>query len=558
MPLAPSSPSFRAADLPGRKLDQNERSERVPHWLRAALNALPDPDLWRYPDRRALEADLADFYGLREDQVLVSNGGDEAIQYLFADLPADTPIIAPLPTFGFYLEQCDVWPVRSIYLPVRDDLTLDIEAAFDAVAANPGGIFILIRPNNPTGESIPRETAQRLIAWCGQHGTRVLLDEAYAEFASDNLLDLLADNPHLIILRTFSKAYGLAGLRMGYLLADGELLNRLRRRVMPYNVSSVSLHLGREALKPPAQKEITDYCEKVVANRRRLFTLLSGWGIRVLPSESNFLMLDLGDRRANFIGKVMAMQGFAVRTFKRPGITGCVRFSVPVETAALEAALTLAFKPELLCLDVDGTLIDVRASFDETVLRTVYHFCGLRPDRDEILALRAAGGFNDDHVLSRELIRRHGADVPLEQVKAVFETLYFGDGTTPGTVTRETPLIDARLLDRMRKEFRIALVTGRNRREMAPGIDLLGLDAGTPCYTVDDVTHPKPDPEGIRAASEVTGCRRVWMVGDNLDDIRAAVAAGAVPIGVGENREALEKAGACAFFDHIDQIEELL
>ena len=528
-----------------------------------ALSQLPAEALWRYPDRRDLEAKIADKFGLDDAMVLVGNGGDELIQYVYADLPADTPVIAPLPTFGFYQEQGDIWPVRSIYLEPKQDLSLDIEACCQAIDANPNGLFILIRPNNPTGEMVSRQVALDLLDRCARNNTVMLLDEAYAEFADDDLLDQLANYENLIVLRTFSKAYGLAGLRMGYFLADAARLNRLRRRVMPYNVSAVSLHLGQSALGLEAEREVRTYCERVRQNRQKLYELLTGWGIRVLPSQANFLTMQLGEYRAEFVGQVLASRGFAVRTFKRAYITGCVRFSIPAETQAFEEALALALKPELICLDVDGTLIDVRESFDTAVLETVSHFCGESPDRAEILQLRAGGGFNDDFLVSTELIRQRGVEVPLEDVKQVFQSIYFGTEGRAGAVTREQPLVSAALWQTWKEraasgEVALALVTGRNREEMAPGLALLDIPADWPCYTIDDVAEGKPDPEGILSAADETQARRIWMVGDNLDDVRAALAAGAVAIGVGENRAALVEAGACAFLDEIDQLEELL
>lgn len=561
--LAPSSPVFKAADRPGCKLDQNERSEALPHWLEKALAQIPAQAVWRYPDRRELEGAIAEKFDLDEDMVLAGNGGDELIQYLFAELAPGTRIIAPLPTFGFYREQADIWPVTPLFLPPNPDLSFDLDACRRAIRENPNSLFILIRPNNPTGEMLPRAQALELMALCGEVGTTMLLDEAYAEFADDDLLDQLQANPHLIILRTFSKAYGLAGLRIGYFLADGARLNRMRHRVMPYNISGVSLHLGLAALKTNAEREVRTYCERVIENRRHLQALLTEWGIQFLPSQANFITMVLGDRRAEFVGKVLAARGFAVRTFNRAPITGCVRFSIPAETRDFEQVLAVALKPDLLCLDVDGTLIDVRESFDAAVIATVTHFTGSAPERSDILELRAAGGFNDDFQLSAELVRRRGVGVDLDALKDMFRTFYFGDDTQAGANQRERLLIKPALWAAWKQrvaagDLKMALVTGRDRREMAPGLALLDYPADQPVYTIDDVAVGKPDPEGILAAAARTGAANLWMVGDNLDDIRAAVAAGAVAIGVGENRAALEAAGAVAFYDDINALEDVL
>ena len=137
--------------------------------------------------------------------------------------------------------------------------------------------------------------------------------------------------------------------------------------------------------------------------------------------------------------------------------------------------------------------------------------------------------------------------------------MYLGNGDRPGLNQLETAFIDPELLNRLQGSLPLALVTGRNREEMVSALTLLGLTPEFPVWTVDDVAAGKPDPEGILAAGRRFDAGRVWMVGDNVDDMAAAIAAGALPIGIDPaGGAALKRAGAVAVFEHIDQIGALL
>ena len=550
----------RAQDSwPVLKLDLNERCEGPPEWVAQARDAMPDDLFWRYTERTRLEEKLAHRYRLSPDQVLVTNGGDEAILTLISALEEGTPIFLPTPTFGVYLDQAEIWPVEPVLLQPHDGYRLDLEALIETIRNESPGLAIIGRPNNPTGEMIEREQMLQLFQIARERGTRVLVDEAYAAFASDNLLSELGHYDNLILLRTFSKAYGFAGLRVGYLLGSASVLGSLRSRMLPYNLSSISLYFAECALEERGQTEMHHYVNIIRDNRDHLVSRLNELSLESVRSEGNFVFLDLGQPRASFVASVLKANGILVRSFDQADLRGCLRITIPQDIKLLESVLLNALDPQLLCLDIDGCLIDVRESFDAVVSRIVERFTGALIERDEIMDLRAAGGFNDDNVLSQELIRRRGMEVPLEEILPVFRLYYIGAESAPGLYTREKPLISADLLEHLLNRYKVALITGRNREEAALAFPVLGLPQDTLCITVDDVAHGKPDPQGILYAMEQLDCRRAWMLGDNLDDILAARNAGVVPIGVSEeNRSALLEGGAVTVLPQINRIEELL
>lgn len=215
-------------------------------------------------------------------------------------------------------------------------------------------------------------------------------------------------------------------------------------------------------------------------------------------------------------------------------------------------------RPDLICLDVDGCLIDTHTSFDNVVKTLVRRYTNSEASDAELLEIRRLGGYNDDNLLAWEIIRRRGVEVALDEIFPAFHELYFGSAETPGLYRSETPIITSQLLSHLLSNYNVALITGRNRAEVALAQEMLNLPADLPMWTIDDVQRGKPDPEGILAAKTRFAATTTWMVGDNVDDILAAKAAGAVAIGVGRYREALQQAGADILLDDINGLEALL
>lgn len=549
---------FQQTESEQGKLDLNERSEGPPAWAREAAAEFPGSWFGLYVGRETFEAELAERLGFSADSLFAVNGGDEAISYLFSYLGKGSTIILPLPAFGFYAEQAEIWQCDLKTVAPAAGFLLDYEALEEKILACKGALTVLTSPNNPTGEVISRQQLEKLIQLSAANMGRVLLDEAYFEFGEDDHADLVKRYPNLIILRTFSKAFGLAGLRLGYLIAKPAVLKPLRRRALPYNISSFSLHIGRRALEPDAQAEVRDYARRVAKVRDAIAEMLRGWGVEVAPSGANFLLLTLNPVQVEWVTEVLKRRGFAVRRFTREGLESCLRFSIPTQADNLIEALRDAFQPELLCLDVDGTLINTSASFDAVVKEIVAQLSGETPEQSELEGLRATSGFNDDNVVAWELCKRRGVEISLEEVVALFATIYFGDENKPGAVAKETPILEPALWQRLLKQLPVALITGRNRREMQPGLALLGLERNFPSWTVDDVARGKPDPSGILEAAAAVGARRAWMVGDNIDDILAAKNAGALPIGVGPLGDKLREAGALIVLSDSNDLGALL
>ncbi len=537
-----------------QKLDFNERSDGSPAWLDRALKTIDATTLWRYPQRQVLEDELAQHYALNTASVLVTNGGDEAIDLVLrVAAKQQRTLLLPLPAFSQYRVTAARNDLTVVELSANRDLSVDQKALLNAI--QPRQIIALTSPNNPTGEALPEQFVRQVIETARTKGSVVLFDAAYAEFCrTDYSAALSRDYDNVFVLRSFSKVYGMAALRVGYLLGNDSLIACVRDLTPPFNVSGISLQLARAALSDHAQNDQLTYVKTIQTNRETVRTRLIAMGVTVMASEGNFVLLRLNPLRARLVAAVLERNAIKVRCFSENELEGCIRITIPLDEGLLLRVLELALKPQLLCLDMDGVLIDTRASYDQCVAETVKHFSAQSIAFDTIQNKRNNGGFNDDWKLTQALLGDLGISLDLDKIITCFQSFYEGEN---GFNTREKILVSTACVPTLRR-FRTAVVTGRPANEALSGTHRLpwSVDA---LVSRDDVSHLKPDPEGINKMQQTFKTRLTWMVGDSVDDMRAARGANAVAIGIGcHNENALRQAGADLVIDDINQLQELL
>ncbi|MDH3915060.1 MAG: histidinol-phosphate transaminase [Chromatiales bacterium] len=336
-PLSLARPDLRdfvpyEAAAPDRqmiRLHANESAWRHP-WddSEAGLNRYPDPRAERLTRR------LAEIYGARANELLLTRGSDDAIDVLaraFCVAMQDRVLVCP-PSFGMYAIAARLQGAGVIEVPLDAgrDFSLDEEKLL-AAAADVKIVF-LCSPNNPTGNVIPAETIAKI---CDRLTDRalVVVDEAYAEFAgAPSAIDLRPYHDNLVILRTLSKAYALAGARLGVLVADPVVVRLLRGVLPPYPLPSPCLEAAERLMAPEALEQARHAVADSVARRRRLADALTGLSCvtRVWPSEGNFVLVRFRD--ADLAVESCRKRGVLLRDFSRkPGLEGCVRITVGEE-----------------------------------------------------------------------------------------------------------------------------------------------------------------------------------------------------------------------------------
>ena len=361
--VKPAVRAVRAYTLAERdaavKINQNENPWDLPEaWKRRVLaQALARP--WsRYPafDPSELLRALADFSGWRADGILAGNGSNELIEALLVvTVGAGTRVVIPEPTFTLYALLTTVLGGEAVRVPLvapAEDASgtsvrfrYDTEAIREARRTSDASLTIVCSPNNPTGTSLSQREVERL---CGDGDGLIVIDEAYHEFAGASVVPLLARHPNLVVLRTFSKAMGMAGLRVGYLLASPELVREANKARLPYNVNFFSQLTALAALEE--RDALAGNVRRLVEGRERLLARLADMpGVRAHASDANFFLLELLQADPKAVWDAMARRGVLVRDVTSyPQLARCLRVSIGSEEEndaflhALGTALTEA------------------------------------------------------------------------------------------------------------------------------------------------------------------------------------------------------------------------
>lgn len=304
----------------------------------------------RYPEPQpaALRARMAGLYSVPVERLMVTRGSDEGIDLLvrsFCRAGIDGVLISP-PCFGMYAVSARVQNAPLVEVPLDDDgrrFSLDLTAVEDVIAHGDVRVVFLCSPANPTGQALSMKQI-RHVAKAAEGRAVVVLDEAYAEFSSvGSAVSLLDEFPHLILLRTLSKAHAMAGARIGAVLADPDVIGVLRSVSAPYSVAAPSASLALEALSDRGQDEAKARIATTIREREALLKALGGVeGVtRVYPSEGNFLLVRFKDADTA-LARLLAA-GVVVRDMRAmPQLGDALRISIgtPDENAAMLGALT--------------------------------------------------------------------------------------------------------------------------------------------------------------------------------------------------------------------------
>ncbi len=321
----------------GLRLDFNESTVGCSPRVLARLRSLDSELLARYPEREPVEKDVAAFLGLDPAQVLLTNGVDEAIHLLCSTYldPGDEALIV-VPTFAMYAIFAQAEGARVVEVRAGDNFTFPAQDVLAQLSPRTR-LIAVANPNNPTGAAVAGNVLMQ-IAQAAPHAA-VLVDEAYFEFHGETLIDQIRQIENLFVARTFSKAYGLAGLRIGILAGEARQMAMLRRVASPYNVNAAALAVLPEALQD--QEYVNRYVAQVLSNRDRLQQELGNLGLHYWPSHANFVLVRIGSAHGEF---VQALRGCGILVRDRntdPGCEGCVRLTVGHDehTEALIGAL---------------------------------------------------------------------------------------------------------------------------------------------------------------------------------------------------------------------------
>ena len=330
------------------RLDFNENTFAPSPRVLTRLQSVTAADLTIYPEREHAEIATASHFGLDPDQVLLTNGVDEAIHLLcLAFLEEDDEALINTPTFFMYDVSVGMMSGNLQRIQSDDTFAFPLDRFLAAITERTK-LILIASPNNPTGITVSREHLLQ-IARAAPHAV-LFVDEAYFHFHGESTLEDVGRIPNLIVGRTFSKAYGLANLRLGMLAGPASLMHAVRKVASPYNVNGLALAVLPEALAD--QKYLDWYTDQVRLGRNRIQAELKNLHVRFWPSEANFVLFAIGPHHAEFV-TLMRTKGVLLRDRSSdPGCDGLVRITVGIEdhvtralTALRESLIEMNWQP---------------------------------------------------------------------------------------------------------------------------------------------------------------------------------------------------------------------
>ncbi len=309
------------------KLDSNENYAVDISFFQDLLNQTKEKmDVREYPlgGTERLVASLADYIKMPKEMIAVGNGSDQIIDLVLGNLASkETRILTSEPTFGFFEERCKLYAISTTKIPFDGQMSLRLE---DFVAnSKKADILYLDSPNNPTGFQFPRKQLEKLVQ---SFNGLVIVDEAYVEFADYSIVDAAKKLDNLIVLRTLSKSFGLAGLRIGYFVANKRTVDVFSRIIQyPYPLNTVAIEAGILALK--RAKYFADVADLVKKERTRIIERLREMNVfKVFDSKANFVLF-AADGASKRIHKALIEQGIVIKNLGKVGrYDGCLRVTV--------------------------------------------------------------------------------------------------------------------------------------------------------------------------------------------------------------------------------------
>ncbi len=311
------------------KLNTNESPYGPSPKALAAITAANTDALRLYPDPNsdALKQCIAQVHGLSTHQVFVGNGSDEVLAHAFLGLlKHDDPILFPDITYSFYPVYCQLYGIAFENIPLKEDFSISVADYLKANHGRNGGI-IFPNPNAPTGRALPLSDIQALLN--GNPNSVVIIDEAYVDYGTESAITLVNQYPNLLVTRTLSKSYALAGLRVGYAVGHPDLIEALERVKNSFNSYPIDkLAMAGAIAAINDQDYLHQISEKVIKTRDQLIQELDQLGFETIPSQANFVFTKHPKHDASMIAAKLREKHIIVRHFKLPRIDQHLRITI--------------------------------------------------------------------------------------------------------------------------------------------------------------------------------------------------------------------------------------
>ena len=511
------------------RLDFNENTTGCSPKVVQALRKITAEEISAYPEYGKFTAKLAESLNIDENEILLTNGSDEAIKLAMdVFIEKGDEVVIPEPTFRLFEIYAQIAGAKIAKMNYNEDMSFPTDKILKKLDEKPK-MLVLVNPNNPTGTGINGEDLLKIIVRA--KNTIILLDEAYCEYSGKSAKEKIGQFPNLIILRTFSKAFGLAGLRIGYLISNPKIISAMKKAASPYSINAIAIKAAEAAIED--EMFVEKYVNEIRVNREIVRKELGALNIDTFPSETNFIIAKFG-KSSGTICKRLRAKGILVRDVGKYGLLeGCLRITIGTmeQCKTFLEGLKAVLNEDAMIFDMDGVLVDVSGSYRLAVQKTVEFFTKRPLEFSEIQEFKETGGCNNDWDVAQAIIIERKMAIPRERIIEKFQEIYENENLS----ANEKLLAKKQTLSMLQEKFKLGIFTGRPRKEAISTLEKFGIaEFFDAIITNDDVPEGKgkPDPLGIELAMEQLGAKKAYYFGDAVDDIEAAIRAKISPVGI--------------------------
>ena len=544
------------------KIDSNENNYGPSPKVIETLKNCDYKNISFYPFYGELSQKIADYQSFSIDNIKVTNGADESIQAIIQTyLEKDEALLTIDVSFEMPVIYTQIQGGEVIKVPFEKKWEFPIDNFVKELSNPKVKVVYLASPNNPTGNLIEENDIKRILEKA--QNKVVLIDETYANYSGTTYKKYVNEYDNVFIVRSFSKDFALAGMRLGYIISNAENIKNLKKVVSPFSVNAFAMQAGIAALSDVLYFE--NVKQEILSSKDELKVFFEQLGAKVYSSNANFLLVDFG-KKAEFIHNKLQKENIAVKLFKKGSLLeGHLRITIPTKAGVEKIKQTLRIKPALV-FDMDGVLVDARKSYRVAIEKTYEYFAKKQVTQQEIQDAKNLGGLNNDWDLTQYLLKKSSVEVLYKDIVEVFQKIYWDNGN--GVINNEEPLFERNVFEELSKDYNLSIFTGRLRAEAMFALEKFNaVDLFFPILTTDDIPEGmgKPNPFGLNLTKEMTIASNYTYFGDTSDDILAAKSANYDAVGVlppqdksKELIEALKSKGAQDTLISVNDIKTIL
>ncbi len=520
------------------KLNSNENLYGISDLIFNVIKSINKEDISYYPAYGKLVDKLAKIYELSKDNILLTNGCDEALKIIMETfIEEDDELLTYNPTFSMPLLYAKLNGGKIKQIEYDENFVFNKDKIIENVSSKTKIIYIAT-PNNPTGDlvrpSIVEILAQKL------PNVLLVIDCTYINFAQgvviEDYIDLMKKFDNIVIVKSFSKDYALAGLRIGFALSNENFIANMKKVTSPYNVNIIAMNCAISALND--EKRLNEIKELNENARCELFKGLKNLGFEPFESHGNFILCDFKSY-CDFCYEKLKKNGIIVQNFpKNSPISTCLRITVP-KVSGVKLILELLKTKDVLIFDVDGVIFDVSKSYLMAIKETFEYFSKKEIEISEIQEVKNQGGMNCDWDVVQFLLKKYGYNIEIAEIISVFQNLFFNPNDKSKTkkylIDEEKLLISPEIFEKLIQKYDLVVFTGRLKEETKYSFDKFDIDKYFYYYvTSDDLPKNmlKPHSKGVFEILEHCPHNDIKYLGDSVDDIISGNGANVETIGV--------------------------